>query len=332
MKILYSFDKDTEKEFVSRALSGHEIIFHKGSLQEGPWAGNGIECLCVFVNSRVGKEEIDKMPDLKLIATRSTGFDHIDAEEAKKRNIAVANVPTYGEHTVAEFAFALLLTLSRRIFEARKRVIETGSFSSDGLTGFDLKGKIFGVIGTGNIGRNTIRIALGFDMNVLAFDINEDREFAEQSGFKYVSLDEVIKNSDIISLHLPENEHTHHLINTERINQMKPGVIIINTARGALIDTVALVDGLEKGIIDGAGLDVLSEEGYVADEMKLIANPHPQEEELRNLLMNHYLIDHPKVIITPHTAFNTAEALGRILGVTIENIKSFDSGTPENLV
>ncbi|OHA89352.1 MAG: hypothetical protein A2653_01520 [Candidatus Zambryskibacteria bacterium RIFCSPHIGHO2_01_FULL_43_25] len=332
MKILYSFDKEAEKEFVSRALSDYDVVFHPGSLQDGIWSGNGIECLCIFVDSKVGKEEFDKLPDLKLVATRSTGYDHVDVEEAKKRGIAVANVPTYGEHTVAEFAFALLLTISRKIFEARKRVIETGSFSSEGLMGFDLKGKTIGVVGTGNIGKNLIKIARGFEMNILAFDIHEDQEFAEKMGFKYVSLSDLFKESDVISLHLPENEHTHHLINKDKLAEMKPGVVIVNTARGGLIDTEALVEGLEKGIIGGVGLDVLSEEGYVADEIKLIGKPHPQEEQLKNLLMNHYLIDHPRVIITPHTAFNTKEAMGRILGVTIDNIKSFFAGAPKNTV
>lgn len=317
---------------MSEKLSGHEVIFHNGSLQDGEWQGEEIECLCIFMTSKVGEGELAKLPNLKLIATRSTGYDHIDLESANKKNIKVANVPAYGEHTVAEFAFALLLTLSRKMYAAHEGVIRTGSFSSEGLAGFDLYNKTIGIIGTGKIGKNAVRIAKGFNMNVVAFDLYPDEDFAKKTGFIYQPLDEVLAVSDIISLHLPETEETLHIINRERIEKMKKGMIVINTARGSLIETDALVWGLKEGIISGAGLDVLDEEGYVADEMRLLESKHPKAEELKTLLLNHYLIDHPNVIITPHNAFNTVEALKRILDVTLENISGFAEGNFKNLV
>lgn len=332
MKILYSYRAEEERASAAERLSDHDIVFHQGSLQDKEWSGGGVECLRVFVDSQVGKEEFNRLPDLKLIATSSTGFDHIDTTLARERAVAVATVPSYGEHTVAEFAFALLLMLSRNMFFARERVVRDGSFSPEGLTGFDLFGKTIGIVGTGRIGKNAIRIAKGFSMNILAFDAYPDSQLAQELGFKYVSLDELLKNVNIVSLHLPENKDTHYIINKERVEKMKRGMVFINTARGSLVDTRALVWGLEQNIISAAGIDVLSEEGNVADEMRLIGKEHPNTDSLKTLLFNHYLIDHPRVIITPHTAFNTKEALQRIFDVTIENIRSFAGGNPQNIL
>ena len=331
MKILYTYKTEEEKVEMEKNLAGHEVTFHKGSLQDGQWDGEGIECLCVFVTSHVGKDEMEKCPALKLIATRSTGYDHIDTAVAKERGISVATVPFYGENTVAEFAFALLLTISRKVSASIART-KSGSFSSEGLDGFDLKGKTIGVIGTGSIGKNVIQIAKGFGMNVIAFDLHRDDAFSNKIGFEYQTLEDVLAHSDVLSLHLPENEHTRHIINKDKIAMMKRGVYIINTARGGLIDTEALVWGLKEGIIAGAGLDVLSEEGNVDDEMRLLGETHPNEEQMKTLLLNHYLLEHPAVVVTPHTAFNTKEAIQRILDVTVSNIQSFSSGTPVNIL
>jgi len=331
MKILYTYKTETEKVEMVTKLAGHDIVFHEGSLQDGDWSGEGIECLCVFVTSHVGILEIEKCPSLKLIATRSTGFDHIDVASAKVKGVSVASVPVYGENTVAEFAFALLLTISRKISACIGRT-KSGSFSSEGLEGFDLKEKIIGVVGTGSIGKNVMQIAKGFGMRVIAFDVHQDTASALKIGFEYVTLEGLLAQSDIISLHLPENEHTRNIINAERISMMKRGVYIINTARGGLIDTEALVMALKDGRVGGAGLDVLSEEGNVNDEMKLLGQSHPQEEAMKMLLLNHYLLEHPAVVITPHTAFNTKEAIQRILDVTVENVLSFSSGTPKNII
>lgn len=332
MKILYSYRTEEEKKQVAETLIQHEVVYHGSSLQTGEWNGEGVEILCVFVNSLVGEEELKKLPNLKFIVTMSTGFDHINLKAAKEKGVLVSNVPSYGEHTVAEFAFALLLMLTRNMYEAHERVIKEGSFNADGLTGSDLFGKTIGVIGTGKIGKNVIKIAKSFSMNVLAFDLYPDEKFAAETGFKYLNIEEVLSSADIISLHLPEDKTTHHIIDKDKISKMKKGAILINTARGSIIDTEALVWGLKEGIIAGAGIDVLSEEGNVDDEIQLLSKPHPNYDNMKTLLMNHYLIDHPRVIITPHTAFNTKEAIERILETSLDNIEKFVQGTPQNLL
>jgi len=332
MKILYSYRTEEEKVQATKILNKHEVFYHKGSLQIGEWNGEGVEVLCVFVDSLVGEKELARLPDLKFIATKSTGFDHINLKVAKEKGITVSNVPAYGEHTVAEFTFALLLMLSRNMFEAHERVVTEGSFNAEGLTGFDLFTKTIGVVGVGRIGKNVIKIAKSFGMNILAFDLNPDEAFAKEVGFKYLNLDEVLSSADITSLHLPENKSTHHIINKDQISKMKKGMILINTARGSIVDTEALIWGLKKEIIVGVGIDVLSEEGNIEDEMHLLSKPHPNYENMKTLLLNHYLIDHPRVIITPHTAFNTKEAVERIWETSFENIEKFIDGTPQNLI
>lgn len=333
MRISYIFNEDWEKDFVAGKLPGHSFSFLNGPLQAHPdIRDEEAEILSVFVNSHVGATEMDRFPKLKFIAARSTGFDHIDIAEAHRRGITVSNVPSYGENTVAEFAFALLLALSRKIYDSYHRIAEKGSFSQDGLRGFDLKGKTLGIVGTGRIGRHVIRMAKGFEMNVVCYDPFPDHNLAQTLGFEYLSLDDLLSRSDIVTLHAPYNEHTHHLINMGNIGKIKRGAYIINTARGGLIETVALVKALEEKIVAGAGLDVLEEEGHMKDEMELLINPHPKEEELRTLLANHYFIDHPRVMVTPHNAFNTQEAIERILTTTIENIRAFASGIPINTV
>ena len=245
---------------------------------------------------------------------------------------SVVSVPFYGENTVAEFAFALLLTLSRKTYDAYDRIAETGSFSQEGLRGFDLKGKTIGVIGTGHIGLNIVSMAKGFNMNIIAFDPFPKEEKAQELGFSYVSLDELLAGSDVITIHTPYTDSTHHMINTGNIEKIKKGAYLINTARGAVIETQAIVEALEKNILSGAGLDVLEEEGDMKDEITLLNSKHPKLEELKNVLSNHYLIDHPRVIITPHIAFNTDEAIKRILDTTADNINSFVNGEIKNSV
>jgi D-lactate dehydrogenase len=332
VNILYLYREEWEKEYFSSRMAGHSISFFE-SLEKTPTdILNAAEALSVFISHPVQKTDLAKMPNLKLIATRSTGFDHIDLKAAAEKNISVVYVPFYGENTVAEFAFALLLTLSRKIYHAHNRLLEKGLFSSSDLQGFDLKGKTIGIVGTGRIGVNMIRIASGFNMNIIAFDPFPKQDLLNDSRFRYVSFEELLRESDVISLHSPLNEHTHHMINKDNIHQMKKGVFIINTARGGLIETTALEEALEEGIIAGAGLDVLEEEKDMSDEMSLLNNPSPKIEELKNVLANHYLIRHLRVIVTPHIAFNTTEAIYRILDTTTENINSFARGEIKNSV
>jgi D-lactate dehydrogenase len=334
MKIVSFYNEPWEKEYLAEKLKGHEIVFYDGILQDHEdVADPDMEVLSVFVKSHVGAKEMDQFPNLKFIATRSTGFDHIDLEEAKARGIVVSNVPTYGENSVAEMAFALLLALSRRVYDGYKQVVEESNFSPKGLTGFDLKDKVLGVVGTGHIGSYAIRMGNGFGMEVIAFDPYGNEELAKELGFRYVdTLDELFGQSDVITLHVPHNEHTHHMINMESIGKIKKGAVLLNTARGPVVETMALVKALEEGILAGAGLDVLEEENFMLDETALLREDMPTSESLRNVLANQYLIDHPRVIVTPHNAFNTTEALHRILDTTVENIEGFVKGEPMRVV
>ena len=214
------------------------------------------DVLSVFIYSQLSAPVLRKLPQLKMIATRSTGFDHIDLVPCRKRKIVVSNVPSYGENTVAEHTFALILALSRNIHRAYMRTIR-GDFSLEGLRGFDLQGKTIGVIGAGHIGMHVIKMARGFGMKILAFDVRQNAFLAEVLGFQYATLDEILKQSDVLSLHAPYSEKTKHLIGKHNIKQIKRGAILVNTSRGGLVDTDALIQALDDGILAGAGLDVL---------------------------------------------------------------------------
>lgn len=288
------------------------------------------EIISVFIYSEVIREVLDALPNLKFIATRSTGFDHIDAAACAERGILVSNVPRYGENTVAEHAFGLILALSRKIYHA---VLHTTrlDFTTTGLRGFDLKGKTIGVIGAGAIGMHVIRIAKGFAMDVLAHDKNEQQLLAEVLGYQYVSLEELLSKSDVISLHVPLLPETHHLINHETIKLIKKGAILINTARGAVVDTSALVAALNEGIVAGAGLDVLEGEEAIREEAQLLAESLPVEK-LRTIVQNYALLHRDNVIITPHIGFYSVEAEERIMNTTIDNINAFLAGQPHNIV
>lgn len=332
MKIHYFSGETWEEAYVREKLHGEDIVFHDGALAALPeLIDNDAEILCTFIESRIGEDELKRFPKLKLIATRSTGFDHIDIAATKARGITVTNVPFYGENTVAEFTFALLLALSRRVIDADERV-RGGAFTHTGLRGFDLAGKTLGVVGCGHIGTHVIKMANGFGMNVVVFDVNRNDELASTLGFTYATLPELLATSDIVTLHVPYNAHTHHLISRENIGDLKKGSYLINTSRGAIVETDALIEALRNGIIAGAALDVLEEEGELNDETTLLTSPHPNADALKITLENHFLIEHPRVIVTPHLAFNTTEAVERILDTTIENIQKFSAGTPTNTV
>jgi D-lactate dehydrogenase len=283
--------------------------------------------LAVFVESPVTKKIISKLPELEMIATMSTGYDHIDLKSAKAKKIPVCNVPSYGENTVAEHAMALLLGLTRKLFQSVKRVKE-GIYDFHGLRGIDLKGKTIGVVGTGRIGAHLIKMAKGFDMEVLGYDPYPNKDLAKTYGFKYVKLDELLAHSDFISLHVPLFKDTYHLINKKNIKKVKPGAYIINTARGGLIDPEALVWALHNKHIAGAGLDVLEDENLIQNEEKIIGAC--TNCQLKTNLMNNIIIDHPNTIVTPHNAFNSIEALRRIVDTTIDNIKKFADGKTIN--
>lgn len=291
------------------------------------------DILAVFIEAPVTKKMMDKMPRLKMIAAMSTGFDHIDLAAAKQRKIPVCNVPTYGENTVAEHAMALILGLTRKLFPSVKRVKE-GVYDFHGLRGVDLKGKTLGVIGTGHIGAHVIKMANGFDMNIVAMDAFPNKELEKKLGFKYVTLAKLLAESNIISLHTPLLPTTYHLINKKNIKKIKKGAYLINTARGALVDPEALVWALQNNQLAGVGLDVLEDEGFVQNEEAMIkaacGGKKNAECKMRTNLMNNLIIDHPNAIVTPHNAFNSVEALKRIVDVTADNIKSFANGEMKN--
>ncbi|RJQ35676.1 hydroxyacid dehydrogenase [Candidatus Parcubacteria bacterium] len=318
-----------EEEYLRKALKGFKLYFFNDviSSKEIKQIEN-INILSPFIYSKVTKDILAALPNLRLVSTRSTGFDHIDLKAAAKAGIKVSNVPTYGANTVAEHTFALILSLSRKIHQSYERT-SRGDFSLDGLRGFDLSGKTIGIVGTGNIGQHAIRIAKGFGMTVLAFDVKKNTKLAKRLGFQYATLENLLKKSDIVSLHAPYNKSTHHLINRKNIKLIKDGAMIINTARGGLIDTTALVDGLRLGKLSGIGLDVLEEEKYILKEEAELLSPHfPAKSQkgitnyLQTIVEGHMLLVSDKVIVTPHNAFNSKEALERILDVTIENIRS----------
>lgn len=317
-----------------RSLQGEKVFIDHSLTKDTIPADRDFEVASVFIDSVISPEALDAIPHLKYIATSSTGFDHIDIEACKARSIAVSNVPTYGEHTVAEFTFALMLALMRKICESNHRVKESGKFSLEGLRGVDVSGKTLGVIGTGKIGRNVIKIARGFDMNVVAYDPYPDEALATSLAFRYAPFEEVLKASDIVTLHVPYNNETHHLINKDSLRAIKKGAFIINTSRGGIIETQALIEALQEGLLAGAALDVLEEEGIIKDELNFLLKNHdkPAEVDLRIVLADHILIDMPNVIITPHNAFNTEEALKRILDTTIQNIQGFLEGKMVNRV
>ena len=337
MKVQFFSIKPWEKEYIEAKLKetglSLETEYFDDHLDKDHLPANrDAEIVSVFIGSAVDKDVIDKFPNLKYITTRSTGYDHVDVNYAKTKNIPVSNVPSYGENTVAEFAFGLILNLARKIFQGCDQIKETGSFSVEGLQGFDLKGKTLGVVGTGRIGKHVIRMAKGFEMKIVAYDPFPDQEFQKTMGFEYFPLEEVLKQSDIVTLHVPYMKETHHLINAQTIQLMKKGAYLINTARGPIVETEALVEALKSGRIGGAGLDVLEEEGVIGEEIEFVLHGHPEEHNLKTVLANHVLIDMPNVLVTPHNAFNTHEALERILDTTIESIQSFRAGTPKNLV
>ena len=299
--------------FLPTARTGLEIGAENASL-----AGDA-DIVSVFIYSKLDSKILGSLRKAKAIVTRSTGFDHIDLKECKRRKIGVYNVPNYGQNTVAEHTFALILSLSRRINKAYEKTIR-GNFSLDGLEGFDLRGKTIGIVGMGSIGKHVAKIADGFEMKILAFDLHKEPELEKEMNLKYVSLNELLKNSDIVSLHCPYSKETHHLINKRNISLMKKEAILINTARGAIVETDALVKALASKKLGGAGLDVLEEEGFIKEEAELLSSNFPKKK-LENLLENHLLLTFENVIITPHIAFYSEEALKRILDITINNVK-----------
>lgn len=330
-KVVFFEVEDWEKKYIENSLSQYQPVITSEKLEEVTADKyRDAEIISIFIYSPVTKELIAKLPSLKFIATRSMGFDHIDLVACKERGIAVSNVPTYGAHTVAEHTFALMLAVSRKIIPSVERA-KKGDFSSLGLTGFDLFGKTLGVIGTGHIGKNVCDLGLSFGMKVIAYCHHSDDELCAR-GVKYVQLDELLAGSDVITLHLPHSHDTEHIINSQNIQKIKKGAILINTARGALVETKAILEALEQGILSGAGLDVLEEENALKEEREFLATEHIEKGDIQTELLDHILLNRDDVVITPHNAFNSIEALHEILETSLGNVKSFISQAPVNII
>ncbi|MBN1585442.1 hydroxyacid dehydrogenase [Candidatus Uhrbacteria bacterium] len=263
--------------------------------------------LCIFIHTQITANVINNLPNLRLIVTRSVGYDHIDLRAAREKDVKVCNVPDYGSHVIAEHVFALLLSGIRKVGEGDDRVGRGHDFSFQGLRGMALKGKTLGIIGTGKIGKNVARIAsLGFLMDVIAYDPFPDQDAARENHFTYSGLDSLYSKADIISLHCPLTRGTEHLINRETIEKMKEGVVIVNTSRGGVVDTTALIQGLKGGKISHALLDVLEHE--------------------KNIEENGELTEIPGVIITPHVAFYADDSMRRMYEEAFASVKGFVRG------
>ena len=301
---------DKNKEF------GFEIRYYKGHLNKNNvLLTQGVDAVCIFVNDVADAEVIRVMAanGVKLLALRCAGFNNVDLNAAAAAGITVVRVPAYSPYAVAEHAVGMILLLNRKLHRAYIRTRDH-NFSLEGLTGFDLRNKTVGIIGTGKIGQAFCEIAKGFGMEILGFDPYENNEF----DGKYVKLDELLNKSDIITLHCPLTKENRHIINNETIKKMKKGVFIINTSRGKLIDTQALIDGLKSGKVGAAGLDVYEEETSLFFE-------DFSEEIIHDDTLS-TLISMPNVLVTSHQAFLTKEALNSIAETTMNNLRDYFDG------
>jgi D-lactate dehydrogenase len=327
-KVAFYDTKPYDREAVLAASRAEALqwTFHDFRLtaETAPTAA-GAEAVCVFVNDRLDRPCLEKLAaaGVRLAALRCAGFNQVDLPAARKLGIAITRVPAYSPHAVAEHTVALLMTLNRKIHRAYNRVREH-NFSLAGLVGFDLHGKTVGIIGTGKIGRCTAQIFRGFGTRVLAHDPFPVTDWAVENNINYTSMDTLLKESDVVSLHLPLTQETHHLLNDRTLAQIKPGAFLLNTSRGKLVDTAALIDSLKSGHISGVALDVYEEEeGIFFEDL----SGHVLQDDTLALLLSL-----PNVLITSHQAFLTQEALGEIARVTVANLiaikdHTFLSGT-----
>ena len=309
-----SFDKVNEKY-------NYDIRYYKGHLNPNNVVlTQDTDAVCIFVNDTADAAVIDAMVDngVKLLALRCAGFNNVDLKAAKGK-LPVVRVPAYSPYAVAEYSLALMLSLNRKIHRAYWRARD-GNFSLNGLMGFDMHGKTIGIIGTGKIAKILIRLLKGFGMRILAYDLYPDMKFAGEEGISYVSLDELYRESDIISLHCPLTDQTKYMIDKDSIDKMKEGVMIINTGRGQLINTNDLIEGLKEKKIAAAGLDVYEEEGEYFYEDK--SDKIIDDDVLARLLSFN------NVIVTSHQAFFTKEALHNIAETTLQNIEDFRCHRP----
>jgi len=324
--ILFSSQTYDRDSFLAASLPpGIELHFQSARLSLDTVAlAEHHEVVCAFINDDLGAPVLERLAagGTRLIALRSAGYNHVDLAAAKRLGLAIVRVPAYSPHAVAEHAVALILALNRRLHRAYNRTRE-GDFSLHGLTGFDLVGKTVGVVGTGQIGATFAKIMHGFGCQLLACDPFPNPQ-VEALGARYLSLPQLLAESQIISLHCPLNEQSKHLINRQSLALMQPGTMLINTGRGGLVDTPALIDALKSGQLGYLGLDVYEEEAQLFFEDR---SDLPLQDDILARLLTF-----PNVIVTAHQAFLTREALGAIAATTLQNIAAWAAGAPENQV
>lgn len=319
-----------EKPFLEKSFGKNVLFISEPLTERNAENYSDITIVSTFIYSKITKGVIEKLPNLKYITTRSTGFDHIDVIYCQKKGIVVSNVPSYGVHTVAEHAFALILALTKKLVPSIERT-RKGDFSLEGLQGVDLNGKTIGVIGAGKIGTAVIHLSRAFGMHVLVY--TRHPQISDNHNIEFVdNLDLLLSRSDIVTLHLPLNQETKYFINKTNIKKFKKGAYLINTARGGLVDTEALLDGLEMKILAGAGLDVLENECDLREERELLSTEFLKSCDLKTQLMQHMLLNREDVLVTPHKAFDTVEAVQEILEVTVKNITNFEEKKPQNVI
>ena len=321
MKIAFFSTQPYDKEYFERYNTEHDILFFETRLNEQTAnLASGCNAVCAFVNDQLSAGVLKALKGIgiKIIAQRCAGFNNVDVVTAREIDIAVVRVPAYSPHAVAEHALALIMTLNRKTHKAYNRVRE-GNFSLDRLTGFDLYGKTVGVIGTGRIGQCFARIMQGLGCKVVAFDIVVNKEL-EVLGIEYLSLKEVLGQSNIVSLHCPLTEQSKHLINNDTLGIMKNGAMLINTSRGALVDTKAVITALKNGKLGYLGLDVYEQ------EEKLFFHDLNENIITDDILVR--LLGFPNVLITSHQGFLTDEALTQIAIITLQNISDFENNRP----
>jgi len=345
MRICFIETEPSERLFFETAFGGHEVTF-ADTLDE---AKRDTQILCLYFHTPIDATVLDRFRQLDLITTRTMGYDHIHIAQCTGRGITVCNVPGTDANSVAEHTFALMLALSRRLIEVREAKKQP-RFSYERLRSFELKNKILGVVGTGRIGLRVTHIALAFGMQVIAYEPYRQSLMAEIMGVRYVPFDELLSCSNVISIHSPLTSETLHMFDRAAFSKMRRGVLLINTARGAIIDMVALTEALDEGIVAGAGLDVLEEEKVMQKEatriitdriVKRLQTANSEESDIQNpqrikqlqtLMDNKKLLERRNVLFTPHVAFNSIEAVERINTVTVENINSYLRGKPINVV
>ena len=324
MKIAFYSTKSYDREFMDRANESfrHDISYFDTALTpQTVVLAQDHEAVCIFVNDEANAEVLDKLKEVgvRLVALRSAGFNNVDLRHAQKIDMPVVRVPAYSPYAVAEHALAMLLTLNRKTHLAYERV-RHGNFSLERLMGFDLHSKTVGVIGTGKIGRIFARMMRGLGCTIVAYDPYPNEDFAQEDGIEYVSFDELLDRSAIVSLHCPLTEESYHLINAEAVERMQDNVMLINTSRGALVDTPAVIKGLKSRKIGYFGLDVYEQEENLFFED--LSGEIIQDDQITRLMT------FPNVLITSHQAFFTSNALTQIAETTLHNIADFEAGKP----